>query len=194
MLEAPFVVQVDAWQRAFEGPPLASRAPARAGIRPGVTAARPRRSGRGRADKRRDIQGLRAVAVALVVLFHAGWSAVPGGFVGVDVFFVISGFLITGNISRLLAGGDFTLLGFYANRARRLLPAAFVTIATSCLVSYLVLPAEQFDTIGRDALASAYYAVNWRLSAQSVDYLAKDQAASPFQHFWSLAVEEQYYL
>jgi peptidoglycan/LPS O-acetylase OafA/YrhL/capsular polysaccharide biosynthesis protein len=152
------------------------------------------RSDRRDPDKRRDIQGLRALAVGLVVLFHAGWSLWPGGFIGVDVFFVISGFLITGNISRGLATGGFTLLGFYANRARRLLPAAFVTIASTCSAAYLLLPPERFDTIGRDALASAYYVVNWRLSAQSIDYLAENQAPSPFQHFWSLAVEEQYYL
>ncbi len=145
--------------------------------------------------KRLDIQGLRFVAVALVVLFHAGLTgALPGGYVGVDVFFVISGFLITGNITQGLAAGEFSLLGFYANRARRLLPAAFVTIAGTCLLTYLFLSATRFDSIARDALSSAYYAVNWRLSAQSVDYLAQDQAVSPFQHFWSLAVEEQFYL
>ncbi len=144
--------------------------------------------------KRDDIQGLRSVAVVLVVLFHAGVTALPGGYIGVDVFFVISGFLITGNIVRTLESDDFTLLGFYANRARRLLPAAFVTIAVTCLLTYLLLPTTRFNSIAHDALSSAYYAINWRLSQQSVDYLAQNDAASPFQHFWSLAVEEQYYL
>jgi peptidoglycan/LPS O-acetylase OafA/YrhL len=144
--------------------------------------------------KRPDIQGLRCIAVVLVILFHAGVTSMPGGYVGVDVFFVISGFLITGTIVRDLDHGGFSLSGFYANRARRLLPAAFVTIAATCLVTYLVLPGSRFASIGRDALASAFYFVNWRLSRQSVDYLSQNQAPSPFQHFWSLAVEEQFYI
>ena len=174
------------WQHVFDGPALQPPTPTRTAQRS--------RARREDPHRRRDVQGLRAVAVGMVVLFHAGWSALRGGFVGVDVFFVISGFLITGNISRSLASGRFTLLGFYANRARRLLPAAFVLIATTCLVSYLVLPAQRLNGIGHDAAASAYYAVNWRLAAQSVDYLSLNAAPSPFQHFWSLAVEEQFYV
>jgi peptidoglycan/LPS O-acetylase OafA/YrhL len=132
--------------------------------------------------------------VVSVVLFHAGLRAVPGGYVGVDVFFVISGFLITGNILRRLDDRAFTLSGFYANRARRLVPAAFVTIATTCLLAYLILPATRFAQTAHDGLASALYVENWRLAARSVDYLAQGAGASPFQHFWSLGVEEQYYL
>lgn len=145
--------------------------------------------------KRPDIQGLRCVAVGLVILFHAGWGRLAGGFVGVDVFFVISGFLITGIITRQLAvQGDFSLVGFYANRARRLLPAAFVAIAATTLLVYEYLPSNRFNTLAHDAMASSYYGLNWRLANQAVDYLAQQQSPSPFQHFWSLGVEEQFYL
>jgi peptidoglycan/LPS O-acetylase OafA/YrhL len=135
----------------------------------------------------------------LTILFHGGVSRLAGGFIGVDVFFVISGFLMTGIITKPLLApkrdrADFSLVGFYSNRARRLLPAAFVTIAVTTVLTYVVLPASRFDSISRDGLASAYYGINWRLADQAVDYLAQQQAPSPFQHFWSLAVEEQFYI
>ena len=144
---------------------------------------------------RGDVEGLRAVAVGLVLLYHGGLSLVPGGFVGVDVFFVISGFLITGLlVKEMRKTGTISLVGFYARRAKRLLPAtAAVLISTAAMVVTFV-PKIHWEEIGGDIVASALYVVNWRLADRSVDYLAEDSGASPVQHFWSLAVEEQYYL
>jgi peptidoglycan/LPS O-acetylase OafA/YrhL len=144
---------------------------------------------------RRDIEGLRAVAVGLVLLYHAGLPFLPGGFVGVDVFFVISGFLIT---TQLLGEFDRTgrvsLVRFYSRRAKRLLPAAAVVLVTTLLLTWWVLPSSRWREIGGDIASAALYAVNWRLAERSTDYLASDSQPSPVQHFWSLAVEEQFYL
>jgi peptidoglycan/LPS O-acetylase OafA/YrhL len=157
--------------------------------------ARPGAAGVDRRGLRRDIQGLRAVAVAVVLLFHAGIPGLEGGFVGVDVFFVISGFLITGLIVReVRRTGHLSLLAFYARRARRLLPATAVVFAAIAVATLLVLPSTRWESIAGDLVASSLYVINWRLAASSVDYLASDQAASPLQHFWSLAVEEQFYV
>jgi peptidoglycan/LPS O-acetylase OafA/YrhL len=135
------------------------------------------------------------VAVGLVLLYHAGIPFVPAGFVGVDVFFVISGFLITGLlVSELQRSGTISLAGFYARRAKRLLPAAAIVLATTTVGTLLFLPQTRWSAVGGDIVSSALYFVNWRLADRSVDYLAEDAAASPVQHFWSLAVEEQYYL
>ncbi len=144
---------------------------------------------------RADVEGLRAVAVGLVLLYHAGVPFVPAGFVGVDVFFVISGFLITGLlVSELRRTGRISLPGFYARRAKRLLPAAGIVLAATTVGTLLFLPQTRWSSVGGDIVSSALYFVNWRLAGRSVDYLAEDAAASPVQHFWSLAVEEQYYL
>ncbi|MEE6263570.1 acyltransferase family protein [Plantactinospora sonchi] len=149
----------------------------------------------GRTGFRADIEGMRALAVGLVLLFHAGPVLVPGGFVGVDVFFVISGFLITGLlVAELEATGRISLLDFYARRAKRLLPAAGVVLAASLVLTYLLLPRIRWADTGWDVVASGLYVMNWRLAGQAVDYLAEDQAPSILQHFWSLAVEEQFYL
>jgi peptidoglycan/LPS O-acetylase OafA/YrhL len=144
---------------------------------------------------RPDIEGLRAVAVVAVVLFHAAVPRVAGGFVGVDVFFVLSGFLITGLLWREVAEtGRLRPARFYAARARRLLPAAItVLVATAAGVTAL-LPPLQVRTVLGDAIASALYAGNYRLVLQGTDYLAENSAPSPFQHYWSLGVEEQFYL
>ena len=143
---------------------------------------------------RRDIQGLRAVAVLLVVLGHAGVPGLDGGYVGVDVFFVISGFLITGLLLREHRGtGRIALARFYARRAARLLPAATLVTVVTLAAAWWWLPPARVPGHGWDALAAAGYAVNVRLAAVATDYFAA-QAASPFQHFWSLAVEEQFYL
>jgi peptidoglycan/LPS O-acetylase OafA/YrhL len=150
-----------------------------------------------RADSgfRADIEGLRGLAVLLVLAFHAGVPAVSGGFVGVDVFFVISGFLITGLIVReVRTTGRLSLARFFARRARRLLPAAAVVLAAVAALTVAVLPPLRWSGVAGDLAASALYAVNWRLADQAVDYMASEQAASPLQHFWSLAVEEQFYL
>jgi peptidoglycan/LPS O-acetylase OafA/YrhL len=144
---------------------------------------------------RGDIEGLRAIAVTLVLLFHAGLPFVPAGFVGVDVFFVISGFLITGSILAELKGsGRVSLLGFYVRRARRLLPGAAVVLMAVLLLTFLFLPRIRWYDTAWDVLTSGLYVVNWRLAEQAVDYLAADTAPSVVQHFWSLSVEEQFYL
>ncbi|WP_262283287.1 acyltransferase family protein [Micromonospora sp. MA102] len=145
---------------------------------------------------RGDVAGLRAVAVGLVLLYHAGLPFLPGGFVGVDVFFVISGFLITGQlISEIERTGRISLLGFYARRAKRILPAATVVLAATAVAVRLFVPRGQWQEIGGDVAAAAIYVVNWRFADRAVDYLAADNAVtSPVQHFWSLAVEEQFYL
>ncbi|MEU8816122.1 acyltransferase [Actinoplanes sp. NPDC048796] len=144
---------------------------------------------------RPDIEGLRAVAVALVVLFHAGVPGVGGGFIGVDVFFVISGFLITSLMLRELAEtGRISLVGFYARRCRRLLPAAGLVLVTVVLAGYHRLGFLRGDEIAEDATWAALFASNFRFASRGVDYLASQSAPSPVQHFWSLAVEEQFYL
>ncbi|MDI1464328.1 acyltransferase family protein [Catellatospora sp. KI3] len=144
---------------------------------------------------RGDIEGMRAVAVGLVLLAHAGVPWVAGGFVGVDVFFVISGFLITGLlVAEQDRNGRISLTAFYARRAKRLLPAAAVVLVSTLVLAYAFLPATRWRGTVFDVVASACYAMNWRLAAQAVDYLAADDAPSMLQHFWSLAVEEQFYL
>ncbi|HEY7131161.1 MAG TPA: acyltransferase family protein [Candidatus Limnocylindrales bacterium] len=144
---------------------------------------------------RPELEGLRAVAVGLVLAYHAGVPRIHGGYVGVDVFFVLSGFLITGLIVReLRATGRIDLPKFYARRARRLLPAALVAIAVTLLLSVVLLPPLRIPDIAGDAAASALYVSNVRFAAQATDYLASDLAPSPLLHFWSLGVEEQFYL
>ncbi|MFU8871212.1 acyltransferase family protein [Micromonospora sp. SL4-19] len=144
---------------------------------------------------RGDVAGLRAVAVGLVLLYHAGLPFLPGGFVGVDVFFVISGFLITGQlVAEIERTGRVSLLGFYARRAKRILPAATVVLAATAVAVWLFVPGDRWEDIGGDIAAAAIYVVNWRFADRAVDYLAADILPSPVQHFWSLAVEEQFYL
>ncbi|HEX6967566.1 MAG TPA: acyltransferase family protein [Micromonosporaceae bacterium] len=144
---------------------------------------------------RADVEGLRAVAVGLVLLFHAGLPFLPGGYVGVDVFFVISGFLITTQlVAELTTTGKVSLVDFYARRAKRLLPAAAIVLVVTAALTRLVLPKIRWEEIGWDIVASSLYVINWRLADRSVDYLAEDSQPSPVQHFWSLAVEEQFYL
>ncbi|MBB5079753.1 acyltransferase family protein [Nonomuraea endophytica] len=143
---------------------------------------------------RKDIDGLRAVAVLFVLAFHASVPGLGGGFVGVDVFFVISGFLITGLIVRDLAAGTFSLADFYARRARRILPAAGVVLVASALAAWLLLPPLRATDVAADVFTAALYVANWRFIAQETDYLAADRDPSPLLHFWSLAVEEQFYL
>lgn len=144
---------------------------------------------------RPDIEGLRAVSVLLVLVYHAGVARVKGGFVGVDVFFVISGFLITGLLVRELEStGRISLLGFYARRAKRLLPATALVLVATAAATWAFLPLTDRATFATDIFSAAFYVVNWRLADRSVDYLAEDVGPSPVQHFWSLAVEEQFYI
>ncbi|QOV47509.1 acyltransferase [Streptomyces chromofuscus] len=144
---------------------------------------------------RRDIQGLRAVAVSLVVLSHSGVPHVAGGYIGVDVFFVISGFLITSLMLReWTREGRISLGRFYARRALRLLPASTLVVLATLAGSWLFLGPLRFADYAKDAIASAWYVVNFRLAEAGTDYFNADVPPSPFQHFWSLAVEEQFYL
>ncbi|MFD9003869.1 acyltransferase family protein [Streptomyces sp. NPDC059582] len=144
---------------------------------------------------RLDIQGLRALAVSLVVVAHAGVRQFSGGYVGVDVFFVISGFLITSLLLRELSTTHaISIRKFYARRALRLLPASTCVVVTTLIGSWLFLSKVRFEEYVGDAVSSALYAVNLRLAANGTDYLAEGSPPSPFQHFWSLAVEEQFYL
>ncbi|NII70364.1 SGNH hydrolase domain-containing protein [Microbacterium ulmi] len=144
---------------------------------------------------RREIQALRAVAVLGVLLFHLWPGRLPGGYVGVDVFFVVSGFLITDHLIReRLSRGRIRLPLFWARRARRLLPASLTVLAATALGVWLFVPDARWSQFGSEIVASVLYTENWALAAQSVDYMALSNAKSPVQHFWSLGVEEQFYL
>lgn len=146
---------------------------------------------------RPDIEGLRAVAVTSVVLFHAGIPGVSGGFVGVDVFFIISGYLITGMLWREAGkSGTVSLRRFWGARARRLLPASATVGIVTMIASALILSPLQVKTVAIDAITSALYVSNYWFIASGLNYFAKDQLTtpSPFKHYWSLGVEEQFYL
>ncbi len=142
-----------------------------------------------------EVQALRAVAVLLVVAYHLEPRLVPGGFIGVDVFFAISGFLITGHLLReVRRNGRLDLPSFWAARVRRILPAAFAVILAVLAAALLLLPSTAWKDVGVAALASTFSLENWVLAADSVDYLAADEVPTALQHFWSLGVEEQFYL
>ncbi|KQO11399.1 hypothetical protein ASF06_01715 [Agreia sp. Leaf244] len=124
---------------------------------------------------------------------HSGW--LPGGFIGVDIFFVISGFLITQQMLREREKtGRIGLVRFYSKRMTRLIPAATAVLMVTAGSVYLFVPRIHWSQFGQDIVGAGAYVINWTLAARSVDYLAEDAAASPVQHFWSLAVEEQFYL
>ncbi|PIE27433.1 MAG: acyltransferase, partial [Micrococcales bacterium] len=143
---------------------------------------------------RPDIEGLRAVAVVLVVLFHVGFGFVPGGFVGVDVFFVVSGFLITSLLlAELDSRGRISFVGFYARRAKRLLPLSALVTAATLVGAWLVASPLTTRDLAADAVWASLFAMNVRLAVEGVDYGAAE-SSSAFQHFWSLAIEEQFYL
>ncbi len=141
------------------------------------------------------LDGVRALAVAAVLLFHGGVGALPGGFLGVDAFFVLSGFLIT---SLLLAehdrAGRIRLAAFWGRRARRLLPALLVVLAVTTIVGRYALPPVEDGLLRWDALAALGYLANWRMIYRGDDYFAQTAAPSPLQHTWSLGIEEQFYL
>ena len=144
---------------------------------------------------RQDIQGLRALAVLLVILDHAKIGPFHGGFIGVDVFFVISGFLITGLlVSEAERNGRVSLIGFYARRARRILPAATLVIVVTVGVALYFLSAVEADGAIKDALWATFFAANFKLARDGTDYFQNDTPPSPLQHYWSLAVEEQFYV
>jgi peptidoglycan/LPS O-acetylase OafA/YrhL len=137
---------------------------------------------------------MRAVAVLLVVAFHAGLPFVAGGYIGVDVFFVLSGFLITGLlVDELRRTGTISFTGFYARRIRRLLPMAAVVLASIVAAAHLLVPPVDRGGVGKDVFAAALWVANWNFAGQSTQYMA-DVDKSPVLHFWSLSVEEQFYL
>ncbi len=148
---------------------------------------------RNRLDYRPDLDGLRALAVVPVILFHLGFSYTPGGFVGVDVFFVLSGYLITRQIALDLAEGRFSLLDFYDRRVRRLFPALFAMLLVSMAVAMLVLLPDDLHEFGRSLIAASFSVGNVHFWAES-GYFARSAESTPLLHTWSLAVEEQYYL
>ncbi|HET6869042.1 MAG TPA: acyltransferase family protein [Solirubrobacteraceae bacterium] len=181
--------------------------PARLSARRRVTAPHPRRRPPATtAGKRLDIQGLRAVAVLLVALNHANVSFLSGGYIGVDVFFVVSGYLITGLLLREGFGRDggapgrISISGFYERRARRILPAASLTLVVTCVAVFVVYDLARADylhteAVLRDGLAASLFHANIRLAVTTTNYFAQASTTmpSPFQHFWSLSVEEQFY-
>ena len=139
------------------------------------------------------IQGLRALAALLVTIFHA--RLVPGGFIGVDIFYVISGYLITGLILREIENtGTLNLQSFYQRRIKRLLPTSVFVLFVTAIVGMFVLPAITRDALGRDLFAAATYISNYLFSWWQNDYQNLNATPSPFIHYWSLAVEEQFYL
>lgn len=144
---------------------------------------------------RPEIQGLRAIAVLLVVGYHLYPNRLSGGFVGVDVFFVISGFLITAHLAAQIAKtGSLSLTDFWGRRMRRLLPASFLVLSVSSLLTWLVVPQTLWDQTIRQIIASALYVQNWALAADAIDYSAAGNTPTLVQHYWSLSVEEQFYL
>ena len=145
--------------------------------------------------RRDDIQGLRAVAVLLVALGHAGVPFLGGGYVGVDVFFVLSGFLITGLLlAEAERGGTVSLGDFYARRARRILPAAALTLLVTDIAAHHLLNFVRAREVISDSVWAAAFGANVHFAQQGTDYFAQDQPPSPLLHFWTLSVEEQFYL
>ncbi len=144
---------------------------------------------------RPDIQTLRGIAVIAVLAYHLFPAQVRGGFVGVDVFFAISGYLIIGHLIRGLDfRGRVGLADFWARRARRLLPASLLVLVVSGVATYLFVPQVLWSEWFKELTASAAYVQNWLLATNAVDYLGADSGPSPSQHYWSLSVEEQLYI
>ena len=142
---------------------------------------------------RADVQGLRMVAVVAVILDHLlHWPA--GGFVGVDIFFVISGFLITGLLLREHERtGTISFWGFYRRRIKRILPAATVVVILTVAAGYLLLSRVRATDTLWDGIWASLFAANWNYATEGTDYFQPDVAVSPLQHYWSLSVEEQFY-
>lgn len=144
---------------------------------------------------RKDLEGLRGIGILAVLVWHAGVPYMPGGFVFLDMFFVLSGFLITQLlVKELQTTGRLRLRRFYGRRAKRLLPAATVVLVVVVPLAWLLLPRTRWTSTAQDVVFTALYGMNWRLAGQSTDYFAQDQADSILEHFWSLSVEEQFYL
>ncbi|WP_146167812.1 acyltransferase, partial [Micromonospora sp. MH33] len=141
------------------------------------------------------LDGVRALAVAAVLAFHGGVATLPGGFLGVDAFFVLSGFLIT---SLLLAEhrdtGRIDLVAFWGRRVRRLLPALLLVLLVVLVLSRKLMPGTELGALRWDELAALGYVANWRMANRDGDYFAATGSPSPLQHTWSLGIEEQFYL
>lgn len=151
--------------------------------------------GKPKTSVRADIQALRALAVGLVVLNHLWPERVTGGYIGVDIFFVISGFLITAHLRREVdRTGRIDLARFWARRAKRLLPAAFLVLVISAFLTAAFLPITNRHSAYEQIGAAGAYVLNWLLAATSMDYFASGSAPSPVTHYWSLSVEEQFYI
>jgi peptidoglycan/LPS O-acetylase OafA/YrhL len=144
---------------------------------------------------RADIEGLRGVTLLAILLFHVDMPGVGGGFVGPDIFFIISGFVITGQLwKEVSSGGSIRLRRFYAGRARRLLPVSATVGIVTIIASVILLPPLEIRGVIGDGIACALYVGNYRFALQGVDYFAANRPPSPFQHYWTLGVEEQFYL
>ena len=145
--------------------------------------------------RRTDIEGLRAVAVLAVLLFHAGVPGLDGGYVGVDVFFVVSGFLITSLlVAEKTNTGKVSLGAFYARRARRILPVSALVAVATLIASWIWLEPLRLRSLSTDVLAVALFSSNFVFANRGADYLQSALPPSPLQHYWSLAVEEQFYV
>ncbi|SDI61443.1 acyltransferase family protein [Lutimaribacter saemankumensis] len=142
---------------------------------------------------RADIDGLRAVAILPVVFYHSGIPWPSGGFIGVDVFFVISGYLITSIVADEIAKGSFSLVSFYERRARRILPALTAVVLASLAIGWFVLLPAEMKKLGQSAFATAFFLSNVYFT-KTLDYFANAAEFAPLLHTWSLAVEEQFYL
>ncbi|HEY7978347.1 MAG TPA: acyltransferase family protein [Rhizomicrobium sp.] len=153
----------------------------------------PRAPGHSELRYRPDVDGLRAVAVLAVVFYHYGFSQVPGGFIGVDIFFVISGFLITGIIHREMADGHFTIRHFYERRIRRIFPALFAMLAVASVTAWFLLFPVDFEAYAKSLIATAIFSANFEFWRE-VGYFDTSAAFKPLLHLWSIAVEEQFYL
>lgn len=147
----------------------------------------------GKFSYRGDIDGLRAIAVLSVIAFHTAPEKFPGGFVGVDIFFVISGFLISSIIYKELESNAFSIVEFYIRRIRRIYPALFLVLSAVCVAGWIFLLPTDFVTLGRQILGGSTFAANFVLWWQS-GYFSPEAALKPLLHLWSLGVEEQYYL
>ena len=142
---------------------------------------------------RPDIDGLRAIAILLVLFFHGGFRYLSGGFVGVDIFFVISGFLITGIILRETNTGGFSFADFYSRRIRRICPALFLVLTLSIIAALFLLVPQDLQLLGRSLGGAVFFYANWHFY-NHVGYFDGPAAEKPLLHTWSLAVEEQFYL
>src|SRR3954452_6251945 len=146
-------------------------------------------------ELRPEVQALRAAAVSLVVVYHFWPSALPGGCVGVDVFFAISGFLITSQLLKEVdRTGSVSMPAFWARRARRILPPALFVLLFCAVATIVFVPLNYWQQFFAEMRASTTYGQNWHLASTAVNYFAQGQGPSPVEHYWSLSAEEQFYL